>query len=142
MRIVSRRIVTSHSKESVLYILKNSSSRYRPTEFENNCFQFSFPIHWHRMAGVIPVKGKVNEQKGFTEVWVEIHSGLSHYIGTIFLCIGILVFIYSMLSKTSSTFSALVSFGIGIVIYIIDLFDGITCLDSLEHRLTRKIDEK
>lgn len=141
MRIVSRKIVTSHSKESVFYILKNSSSRYRPAEFVNNCFQFAFPIHWHRMEGAIPVKGKVSKQNGFTEVWVEIHGGLSLYVGTVFLCIGILVGIYSILSSASYIYSALISFGIGIVIYIIDFFDGITCLDSLEHRLTRKLDE-
>ena len=140
MRIVSRKIVTSHSKESVFYILKNLSSRHRPAEFVNNSFQFAFPILWHTTAGVIPVKGKVNNQNGFTEVWVEIHGGFSLYIGIVFLCIGTLVSIYSILASTSYVYSALISFGIGIVIYVIDLLDGISCLDSLEHRLTRKLD--
>ena len=141
MRVVSRKVISSHSKEEVFQIVKNSSSRYRPAEFADNYFQLTFPVRWHTQMGYIPVKGIVNHVNGFTEVLIEIHGGFTLYIGMLFFCVGLLILGYSLLARTSTIYSAVVCLGIGVLIYVIELFDGIACLDSLEHRLTRKLDE-
>ena len=65
-------------------------------------------------------------------------------VGTLirwFFFLGILASTYSLLVKQVSIYPVLEGFGIGFFAYMIELFDGITCLDSLEHRLTRKLDE-
>ena len=142
MRIISRIVVTSRSTDEVTQILKNASSIYRPIKLVDNCFELSFPIRWHRNSGILPVKGIIEHKNGFTEVQLEIHNRLLFCFGMLFFFLGILASTYSLLVKEVSIYPVLVGFGIGFFAYMIELFDGITCLDSLEHRLTRKLDEQ
>ena len=88
MRIVSRKVITSHSKEEVFHIMRQSSSLYRAAEFTDNSFHITFPIRWGRRMGSIPVKGIVKNQHGFTEVTIEIHGGIELYIGIVSLFAG------------------------------------------------------
>ena len=140
MRILSRKVNTVHSKEEVLNIMKDSASRYHKFETSNDCFQFSFPPHWHTKEGSIPIKGSIADQCGYTEVRIEVYGSFSLYLGLLFFCVGILASAYGLLIMASCVYPALVSLGIGVLIFVIDLFDAIACLDSLEHRLTRKLD--
>lgn len=140
MRILSRKVNTVHSKEEVLNIMKDSASRYHKFETSNDCFQFSFPTHWHTKEGSIPIKGSIADQCGYTEVRIEVYGSFSLYLGLLFFCVGILASAYGLLIMASCVYPALVSLGIGVLIFVIDLFDAIACLDSLEHRLTRKLD--
>ena len=140
MRILSRKVNTVHSKEEVLNIMKDSASRYHKFETSNDCFQFSFPTHWHTKEGSIPIKGSIADQCGYTEVRIEVYGSFSLYLGLLFFCVGVLASAYGLLIMASCVYPALVSLGIGVLIFVIDLFDAIACLDSLEHRLTRKLD--
>ena len=141
MRILSRKVNTVRSKEEVLKLMKGSASRYHKFETSNDCFQFSFPTHWHTKTGYIPIKGIIEDQCGYTEVRIEVHGSFSLYLGLLFFCVGIFASAYGLLIMTSCVYPALVSLGIGILIFAIDLFDAITCLDSLEHRIMRKLDK-
>ena len=141
MRIISRIVVTSRSTDEVTQILKNASSIYRPIKLVDNCFELAFPIRWHRNPGILPVKGTIEHKNGFTEVKIEIHSGLVFRFIMALLLIAFLISVYGLLFQSASVYQVLAIVGVGILVYVLELFDGITCLDSLEHRLTRKLDE-
>lgn len=142
MRIVYRKVITSHSDEEVHHIMKNASSRYHFAEFADRHFQFAYPTHWHKKRGFIPVRGTIDNVNGLTEVRLEIHSGFELYIAMAFLCLSALLFVYGLFSNHTYMFAALAAAGICAAIYVIALFDGIACLDSLEHRLTRNLDKR
>ena len=137
MRVLSRKVLTTHSKEEIFQILRNSASRYHSAEFEDVCFHIHFPIRWHKQLGFIPVSGTIKVHNTVTEVYVEAHGGFSLYVGMLFAFIAVLIAVFGLFTKTPNIYSSLICMGVGIVVYIVDLFDAITCLDSLEHRLTR-----
>ena len=137
MRIISRKVVTQRSREEVLQILKGSCSRFRTGVFIDNTFRIAFPARWHTQFGLITVEGTVASKGSVTEVTLHIEGGFTLYVGMVLIIIGILVLIYNLATGSSGFFPSLGCFSMGVLIYVIDLFDGIVCLDSLEHRLTR-----
>lgn len=141
MRIISRTVITQHTKEDTFQILKNSGSRYHTGNFKDNHFRIMYPTRWHRNRGFVPIRGSIEEQSEHIKVSVEVHSGLALHIGILLLVIWILLCSYNLIVKNLSFYMFLCYLGIGlilnIVIYVISLFDGIMCLDSLAHRLTR-----
>ena len=140
MRIVSRKVTTPHSKAEVFQIMKNSAAKYRKTEFGGNCFRIAVPTRWHRQMGFIPVRGTVNIQNGLTEVRLEIHGSFLTYIGILAFFAGILLLICEFLTVSAGVDAAFLCLAVGVCIYVLELMDGIVCLDSLEHRLTREVD--
>lgn len=137
MRIISREVLTSHSREEVFQIIKDAASCRHSVKFCGDSFWIAFPIRWHTRNGVIPIKGTVTRRYDYTEVRIEIYSGLSFYLGLLFICVGLLFLVCGLLATFSWVRPMVISVVFGTLICIISLFDGIICLDSLEHRLTR-----
>ena len=141
MRIISRSVTTTHSKEEVFHIMKQAAYRYRSTEFTDNRFRIAFPANWGRKVGAIQVRGVVEQRDGGTQVQLAILGGLAFYIAMLALLAGVLVFLCSLFVGRFAISFLLLGIVLGAAAYIVALFDGITCLDSLEHRLTRRTEE-
>lgn len=137
MRLISRKMTTTHSREDVLRIMQNSNFRSHTWYANHNTFFLLYKVRWHKQPGLIPVRGIIKEEGEHTEVSLEIHGGLAFYIGLLFVAIGVLIAIYSLVRNTPNLYSSLCCFGVGAFVYVCAVFDGITCLDSLEHRLTQ-----
>lgn len=138
MLLVSRSVTTPYTKDEIIKIIKSSASPFYAVEIDGDNFSFMFPIRWHRAPGVMRVKGIMLNQNENMEVRLKIYGGLTSYFSLLFFAIGIFFLLYHFFANIGGIYT-LICIGVGIVLHIGKTFDGITCLDSLEHRITRRI---
>ena len=135
MLINSRNVLTTRSAEDVLRILNNSSSYHGPLKVNDDRFYLKIKDCRYGRVGYVPVRGYIKKAVGSNTVRLEIHGGVSFYIGMLILIVGLVHLLYNLAIIKNADYSAVSCLIFSVVIYLQTLFDSTTYLDNFEHKL-------